>query len=87
MTTLARKARHPSAEGNLAFVLSRNKFPSIGGVPQHRAPRKHSLRGWFQGGVVRDYKNTHLLSILCHSRAGGNRVYKICIVGFVIIKT
>ena len=23
--------RHPSAEGNLAFVSSRNKFPSVGG--------------------------------------------------------
>ena len=40
---------HPSAEGNLAFVPSQNKFPSIGGLPEHRAPRDVS-RGWLGRG-------------------------------------
>ena len=56
MTTPSRKARHPSAEGNLAFVSLRNKFPSIGGVTR-------------SVGVVRDYKKPHLLPIVIASKA------------------
>ena len=58
MTTPSRKARHPSAEGNFA--------------PRRYVPSSPPLEGWAQPGVVREFKKTHLLPILCHSRAGGN---------------
>ena len=89
---------HPSAEGNLAFVLSRNQFPSIGGVPQHRAPRDVS-RGWFGRGGQRVQEKT-LTPLTCHSRArlphnkysvipaqAGIGSIKIHIAGFIMIKT
>ena len=59
VTTPSRKARHPSAEGNV--------------IPRRNVPSSPPLEGWAQPGVVREFKNTHLIPILCHSRAGGNR--------------
>ena len=52
---------HPSAEGNFGPRRYVASFPP--------------LEGWAQPGVVREFKNVHLVPILCHSRAGGNRVY------------
>ncbi len=49
---------HPSAEGNFS--------------PRRYVPSSPPLEGWAQPGVVREFKKTHLLPILCHSRAGGN---------------
>ena len=46
----------------------------------------HWRGGGYADGVVRDFKNVHLVPILCHSRVGGNRVYKICIADFRQIK-
>ena len=68
VTTPSRKARHPSAERNFS--------------PRRYVPSSPPLEGCPQPGVVREFKNVHLVPILCHSRAGGNRA--VVVVSYLI---
>ena len=57
-----RHSRHPSAEGNF--------------TPRRYVSSSPPLEGWAQPGVVRDFKNTHLLPLVFASNKKVLRAYR-----------